>query len=154
MILVWEDEQLGRNATQTSRIEGSHALVCIDAIVFLAMDAEDRSVPLVYKLVRAVLVCLLGVDSPVFVPVSIIVLPAGEPNLLSVSIHAFEVESSIVSKESLEALVVMTGQIIYRETSEAGAYATQGVFVYIRQVGCSIVDGRQIVVHALACPVA
>ena len=76
MILVWEDEQLGRNATQTSSIEGSHALVCIDAIVFLAMNTEDRSVPLVYKLVRAVLVCLLGVDSPVFVPVSIIVLPA------------------------------------------------------------------------------
>ena len=92
MILVWEDEQLGRNATHASRIEGSHALVCIDAIVFLAMDAEDRSVPLVYKLVRAVLVCLLGVDSSVFVPVSIIVLPVGEPNLLSVSTHAFEVE--------------------------------------------------------------
>ena len=99
MILVWEDEQLGRNATHTCRIEGSHALVCIDAIVFFAMDAEDRSVPLVYKLVRAVLVCLLGVGSLVFVPVSIIVLPVGEPNLLGICIHAFEVESSIHALE-------------------------------------------------------
>ena len=154
MILIREDEQLGRNATQTCRIKGSHALVCIDAIVFFAMDAEDRSVPLVYKLVRAVLVCLLGVGCLVFVPISIIVLPVGEPNLLGICIHAFEVESSIVGKESLEALVVMTSQIIYRETSEAGTYAAQTVFVYIRQVGCGIVDGRKIVVHALACPVA
>ena len=113
VVLVWEDEEFGRDATQASCIEGSHALVGIDAVVFLAMDAEDRSVPLVNKLVRTVLVSLLGIGGLVLVPICVIILPVGEPSLLGVGVHALQVEGTIVREECLEALVVMTGKVIY-----------------------------------------
>ena len=73
MVLVREDEELGRDATHAGGIEGTHALVGVDAIVLLAVDAEDRGVPLVDELVGAVLVSLLGVGSLVLVPVSVII---------------------------------------------------------------------------------
>ena len=52
VVLVWEDEEFGRDATQASCIEGSHALVGIDTVILFAVDAEDWSIPLVYKLMR------------------------------------------------------------------------------------------------------
>ena len=48
----------------------------------------------------------------------------------------------------------MTCEIIDTETSEAGTHSTQLVFVNIRQVLGSIVDGSKIILHALTCPVA
>ena len=50
VVLIREDEELGWDATHTSGIEGTHTLIGIDAIVFLAVDAEDRGIPLIYKL--------------------------------------------------------------------------------------------------------
>ena len=48
----------------------------------------------------------------------------------------------------------MTGKIIYREATETGSYSTQTFAVDERKVGSCIVDSAQIVVHALAGPVA
>ena len=141
MVLIWIDKKLGWNATHASGIEGAHTLVGIDAIVHLAMDAEDWSIPLIYKLVRTVLVSLLGVGTLILVPVSIIILPVREPSLLGICVHALQVESTIVSEECLETLVVMTGKIIYRETTKAGTYTAQTILIYLwKIVGC-IVDG-------------
>ena len=49
VVLVGEDEQLGLDATHTGGIEGTHALSGIDAVVLLAVDAENGSIPLVDK---------------------------------------------------------------------------------------------------------
>ena len=56
--------------------------------------------------------------------------------------------------ERLEALVVMAGEIVDREASEACAHTSQLVLVNERQVVGGIVDGCEIIVHALAGPVA
>ena len=103
---------------------------------------------------RTVIVGTLSVGRHVLIPVSIIILPVREPVLLGISIHRLEVESTVVSDETFEALVVMTGKIVNREATERSAHATQTVFIDIRQVGCCVVNGAEIVVHALACPVA
>ena len=113
MVLIRIDEELGWDATHAGCIEGAHALVGIDTVILFAVDAEDWSIPLVYKLVRTVLVSLLGVGSLVLVPVSILVFPVREPSLLGIGIHALQIESTIVRKECLETLVVMTGKIVY-----------------------------------------
>ena len=42
VVLVWEDEKFGRNATQASCIEGSHALVGI--CLLYTSDAADDSI--------------------------------------------------------------------------------------------------------------
>src|SRR3712207_8849550 len=49
------------NALHAGRIEGAHALVSVDAIVFLTMDYEDRCVPIGHKLVGTVVVSTLCV---------------------------------------------------------------------------------------------
>ena len=56
--------------------------------------------------------------------------------------------------KALEALVVVAGKVIDGETAERGADGTETVFVNKREVVGSIVDGSQIVSHALARPVA
>ena len=113
MVLIRIDEELGWDATHAGCIEGAHALVGIDTVILFAVDAEDRSIPLVYKLMRTVLVSLLGVGTLVLVPVSILVFPVREPSLLCIGVHALQVESTIVREECLETLVVMTGEIVY-----------------------------------------
>ena len=60
MILVGIDEELCRDATQAGGIESSEALIGVDAIVFLAMDAENGRVPLVYKAMGAVVIGAFG----------------------------------------------------------------------------------------------
>ena len=110
MVLIRIDEELGWDATHAGCIEGAHALIGIDAVILLAVDAEDWSIPLVNELVRTVLVSLLGVGTLVLVPVSIVILPVREPSFLGIGIHAFQVESTIVGEERLETLVVMTGE--------------------------------------------
>jgi len=77
------------------------------------MDAKNRCIPLVYKLMRTVLVSLLGVGTLILVPVSILILPVAEPSLLGIGVHALQIESSVVGEERLETLVVVTGEIIY-----------------------------------------
>ena len=61
VVLVREDEQLSRNTPEPCGIECSHALVGIDTVVKFSVDAQNRSVPLIDKLVRTVLVCTLGI---------------------------------------------------------------------------------------------
>ena len=87
VVFVGEDEQLGFDATQTGGVEGSHALVGVDAVVLLAVDAEDGGVPLVDEAMRRVVICPLGILRLVLVPIGIIVFPVGEPHLFRVSIH-------------------------------------------------------------------
>ena len=113
MVLIRIDEKLGWDATHAGCIEGAHALVGIDTVILFAVDAEDWSIPLVYKLMRTVLVSLLGVGTLVLVPVSILVFPVREPSLLCIGVHALQVESTIMREECLETLVVMTGEIVY-----------------------------------------
>ena len=49
---------------------------------------------------------------------------------------------------------MMAGKVIYREATEAGANGTQTVFVNIGEIVGSIVDGAEVIFHALAGPVA
>ena len=113
VVLIRIDEEFGWNTAHAGCIEGTHALVGVDAVVLLAMDAEDRSIPLIYKLMRTVLVSLLGVGTLILVPVSIFILPVAEPSLLGIGVHALQIESTVVGEECLETLVVVTGEIIY-----------------------------------------
>ena len=53
----------------------------------------------------------------------------------------------------LEALIVVACKIIYRESSEACAYASKSVLINIRE-RASIIDSREIVVDTLTGPVA
>ena len=94
MVLVGEDEKFGGDATQACSVEGSHALVGIDAIVQFAVYAEDGGVPLVDEAMRGVLVGLAGVGRLVLSPVGVFILPVGEPHLLGVGIHRLEVQRS------------------------------------------------------------
>ena len=50
VVFIGEDEQLGLYATQTGGVEGSHALVGVDAVVHLTVYAKDGRVPFVYEL--------------------------------------------------------------------------------------------------------
>ena len=154
MVLVGEDEQLGRDATQACGIECSHALVGIDAIVQLSVDAEDGGVPLIDETVGRVLIGLAGVRRLILVPIGIVVLPVREEHLLGVGIHGLEVEGTVMGDEALEALIVMASEVIDAETSERGSNGSQAVFVDIGQVLGGIVNSSEIVVHALASPVA
>ena len=96
VVLIGEDEQFGRNATQTCGIEGTHTLVINNAEVFLAVDAEDGGIPLIYKQVGRVLISLVGTSGTVFLPISIVVLLIAEEYFFGVGVHGFEVESTIV----------------------------------------------------------
>ena len=82
------------------------------------MDAENWRVPVVYGLMRTVLIRSAGILCHILVPVGIVVLPVGEPVLFGIRIHRLEVEGTIVGDEALEALVVVTCQIVYGEASE------------------------------------
>ena len=105
------------------------------------MDAENRRIPIGNSLMRTVLICTLGSLRGVFIPISIVILPVGEPRLLRVGVHRLEVESTVMSDEALEALVVVSGKIIDGEAAKAGTYRTQLILVDIRQVVGGIVDG-------------
>ena len=100
------------------------------------------------------MVVFFGVGHLRTMPVGLVIFPVGEPVLLCLQIHRSKVECSIVGDESLEAFVVMPCEVVDRETSEAGTYGTQLVLIDIGQILGSIVDGSQIVFHALTCPVA
>ena len=101
MVLVGETEELGRNATQLGGIEGRHSLRGDDTIVLFALDAEDWSVPLIYKTMGRVLESLL-----VSVPESTTHVPVGKPHFFRFQVLLLDVEDAIVGDESLETLVV------------------------------------------------
>ena len=54
-----------------------------------------------------------------------------------------------MSNERFEPFVVMSGQPIYGESSEAGTYTSQAIFVYIR-LFCHFIDSSEIIFHTLA----
>ena len=118
------------------------------------MNAEDRGVPLIHKLMRRVVVGACGIGCLILIPESIVIFPVREEYLLCIRVHRLQVEGTIVRDESLEALVVMTRQIVNAESSEAGTYGTQFVFIHVWQILCGIIDSCQIVFHALTSPVA
>ena len=59
-----------------------------------------------------------------------------------------------MGNEALETLVVMASEVIDAEATERGANGSETVAIDIRQTVAGIVDGRQIVLHAQAGPVA
>ena len=124
MVFIGEEQHLGWNATQTCCVKCTHTLVGIDAIVFLAVNNQDGSVPLINKLVRTIGIGLLCRFCGISIPIGIVILPVGEPNLFCVGVHAFEVECAVVGNECFEPFVVMPGEIINRETTKAGSNAT------------------------------
>ena len=75
VVLVGEDKQLGWDAFHTCSVKCTHALGGVDAIIFLAMNAEYGRIPFVDKAMGRVFVCAFGVGRLVFVPVRIIVFP-------------------------------------------------------------------------------
>ena len=154
VVLIGIEEEFSLDATHTGSIEGTHALCGIDAVVFLAVDAEDRSVPLVDEEMWGIAVGAVGIGGAVFVPVSIVVLPVGEPVLLSLGVHGFEVEGTVVGDEALEALVVVAGEVVDAESAEGGSDTAEAVAVDIGQGVAGIVNGAEIVAHALTSPVA
>ena len=97
---------------------------------------------------------LLGVRQLRTMPVSLVVFPVREPVLLCLKIHRSQIESSVVSNECLEALLMMTCEIVHAKTSERCTNSTKMVLIYIGQVVGSIVNRCQIVLHALTRPVA
>ena len=88
----------------------------------------------------------------VLVPVRATQIPVGEPEFFGFEILLFHVEESVVCDEGLETLVVVSGQPVYRISSEAGTYTAQAVFIYVRFLG-DVVDGGQVVVHAVSAVV-
>ena len=124
MVLVGEDEKLCLDALHACCIEGRHSLCGVDAVVLLSVDAEYRGVPLVDETMWRVLVGLTCIVCLVLVPVSVVVFPVGEPILLGLGVHCFEVESTVMSYETLEALVVMTCEIVHAEATERSTYGT------------------------------
>ena len=74
MVFIWENEQLSGNAPHASRIERSHALIGIDTIIFLAMNAKNRRIPLVNKLMGTIGVGATGIISSVGIPIRVIIL--------------------------------------------------------------------------------
>ena len=154
MVLVGEDEQLRFDASHAGGVEGTHALGGVDAVILLAMYAEDGCVPLVNEAMRRVLVGLSGACRLVFVPVSIVVLPVGEPVLLSLGVHCLEVEGAVMRNEALEATFVMTCQIVNREAAKRGSDGTEAVFIDVRKVLRGIIYRGEVVLHALSGPVS
>ena len=88
-----------------------------------------------------------------FFPVGTAHVPVGKPFLFRFQVLHLHVEDTVVGDEGLEALVVVSGQPIDGEASEAGTYAAQAVLVNKRFLG-HFVDGRKVVFHALASVVA
>ena len=109
VVLVGIDKQLGFYAFHAGGVEGTHALGGIDTVVFLAMDAQYWGIPVVYPTVGRIGIGLLRTGGLVLVPISIVVLPVGEPVLFCLGVHGFQIESAIVGYEALETLVVVTG---------------------------------------------
>ena len=131
VVFVGEDEQFGGHASQFRRIECRHALRGEDAEIFFAVDAEDRRVPFIYEKVRRIGVAALHGRIVLF-PVRAAQVPVGEPKLFGFQVLLLHVEESVVCDECLEAFVVMPGKPVHRIASEAGSYASQPVFVYVR----------------------
>ena len=86
-------------------------------------------------------------------PVGLVVLPVAEPVLLCLQIHGGEIEGTIVRDEALEALVVVACEVVDAEASKRCTYGCKSVFINEGQILSSIVDGREVVVHALSAPV-
>ena len=88
-----------------------------------------------------------------FFPVCASHIPVGKPFFFSFQILHFHVEDAIMSNERFEPFVVMSGQPIYRESSEAGTYASQTIFVHIR-LFCHFIDSSEVILHTLATVIA
>ena len=109
MVFIGEDEELGGNTFHAGCIEGGHTLSIVDAVVLLAVDAEDGRVPLLHHLVRRVVVGLLGTWHLRTVPVGLIIFPVAEPVLFRLQVHSCQIEGTVVGNESLEALLMDAG---------------------------------------------
>ena len=144
---------MGRYATHLGCIKGSHALVGQDTVVLLAMDTEDRGVPFADKEVRRIGKSALC-NLVLLIPIGTAHVPVGEPFLLSLEVLHFHIEDTVVCNEGLEALVMMTSQPINAEATEGGTYATQAIFVGVWLVGYKLINGSEIVLHALSSVVA
>ncbi len=151
MVLVGEDEQFGGHASQFRRIECRHALRGEDAEILFAVDAEDRRVPFVYEKVRRIGVAALH-GRVVLFPIRAAQVPVGEPKLFGFQVLLLHVEESVVCDECLEAFVVMSGKPVHRIASEAGSYASQPVFVYVRFLR-DVVYRAQVIIHAMSAVV-
>ena len=111
------------------------------------MNAKDRCIPFVYKLVRRVGKCVLSYRI-LFFPVCTTHIPVGKPFLFCFQILHFHVEDAIMCNECFEALVMMSGEPVNGETTEAGTYTTETVFVYKRFFS-HLVDSCKIILHTL-----
>ena len=153
VVLVGEDEQLSINASHFGGVKGCECLVGKNAVVLLAVNAQNRSIPFIHKLVGTVGKCTLG-NFVVFLPVSAAHIPVGEPFLLGLQVLHLHIEDTIVGDKGLEAFVVMTGYPIDAETAERRANATQAILIYVGQVLYSLVDSCEIIAHTLSAVVA
>ena len=87
------------------------------------MNTENRCVPFIDKTVGRVGKGALS-GCIVLFPIGSAHIPVGKPHLFGLQILHFHVEDTVVGNEGLETFVVMTGQPIDGESTEAGTHAT------------------------------
>ena len=116
------------------------------------MDTKDRRIPFVHELMRRVRESTLS-RSVLLFPVRSTHIPIGEPHLFRFQILHFHIKDTIVGDKRLETFIMMTCQPIYGESTEAGAYTTQAILIYIRFLGY-LVNSSEIVFHALSAIIA
>ena len=111
VVLIGIDQQFSWYASHDGCIESRHGLVGQDAVVALAVDAEDRCIPLIHKQMWRAGVSLLG-NLVLLVPVWATQIPVHEPFLLCLEILHVDIEDTIVGNECLETLVMIACQPI------------------------------------------
>ena len=89
----------------------------------------------------------------VLVPGCLTHIPVGEPEFLGFHVLLLGIEDTVVSNEGLEALVVVAGKPVNAISAEACTHGTKALGINPRLLGY-VVDGRKVVLHALAGVVA
>lgn len=146
---VGEIEELRRDSTHTSDIESLHTLCDRNTEIIFVVDDEDRSVPLLHRLVWRV-----GVRGIRFLfPERSAVIPVGKPHLFCLAVHRFAVEDSAVGDEALETFLVMSGKPIDAIATERSTDRTE-VFGVAPWFFGDIVDGSEVILHTLTSKVA
>ena len=106
VVFFREEEELGFHTHHASRIECSHTLVNRYTVVHFAVCHENRSVPVLDKLVSRVAIVTVGLRSAV--PWSATVVEVREPHFFGHHVHVFLVEDTGMSDECREAVLMDT----------------------------------------------
>ena len=152
MVLIGEYEHTSRDTAQACGIERHHSLRCKNAIVFLTHSDHDRSIPLVDEAVWRIGIAALC-NGVFLIPECTAEVPICKPHLFGFEILGIYIEDTCVSKQGSEAVVVVSGKPIHRESAIACTGSTDMVGVDIGFLLHEIYRA-EIVLHVLASIVA